>query len=122
MKSRTLLQTPEYHLTGQSTMLQNCCLMGGGCGQKELSTVRTLLPPCLTSWMQETDLVWMPPPQDFEQTENSVTFHLGGQGWSLQVRTSTSGRSIPRQLTGATGIWDTASEHTILVSYILGEL
>ena len=69
--------------------------------------------------MQETDLVWMPPPQDLEQTENSVTFHLGGQGWSLQVLTSTSGRSIPRQLTGATGIWDTASEHTILVSYKL---
>ena len=41
----TLDQGPVFHLTGQSTTLQNCCVMGGGWGQKESSTLKMLLPP-----------------------------------------------------------------------------
>ena len=57
-------------------MLQNCCLMGGGCGHCISSTVKIFEPPWRTSCMQVTDRVWMPPPQDFEHTTKSVTFHL----------------------------------------------
>ena len=46
------------HLGPQSTTLQNCCVMGGGCGQKASSTLSTFPLPWRTSWMQFTERVW----------------------------------------------------------------
>ena len=81
----TLDQGPVFHLTGQSTTLQNCCVMGGGWGQNESSTLKMLLPPWRTSWMQVTLRVWMPPPQVLEQVEKSETFHLELKNGKLEV-------------------------------------
>ena len=36
--THTLDQGPVFHLTGQSTTLQNCCVMGGGWGAEFLVT------------------------------------------------------------------------------------
>jgi hypothetical protein len=92
--------------------LQNCWVIGGGCGQKEWSTRRTLLWPWRTSWMQSTRLVCVPPPHDREHSPKSETFHRGGHGWSLHVRTFTSGRSDPRQCAADTAVSTPDDTHT----------
>ena len=58
VRGRTFSHGVTLHLGLQSTTLQNCCVMGGGCGQKASSTLRTFPLPCRTSWMQFTERVW----------------------------------------------------------------
>ena len=53
----TFSQGVTLHLGLQSTTLQNCCVMGGGCGQNASSTLSTFPLPCRTSWMQFTERV-----------------------------------------------------------------
>ena len=58
------------HLGPQSTTLQNCCVMGGGCGQKASSTLSTFPLPWRTSWMQFTERVWSASASERERAIN----------------------------------------------------
>lgn len=66
----------------------------------------------------KTYLFWVPPPQLLEQGPKSDAFHLGGQGWSLQLRTCTSGRSLMSQLMAATEVPRWESTQINWVSWI----
>lgn len=113
----TWLQSPVFHSTGQSIILQNCWARGGGCGQRSAPTGSVLLPPRATSWIQSTWRVWTPPPHVRLQMEKSDVFQRGGHGTSLHVRVIASGRRSIGHKCGLTR-WPSCSRtHSIIDSW-----
>ena len=105
-----------FQSSGQSIMLQNCLVRGGGWTQSSASTGSVLPPPRATSWMHWTARVWTPPPHDLLHGEKSEMFQRGGHGTSLQVRVMASGRRATSHSSGLTVSWSRSRTHSMIDS------
>jgi len=84
--------------------------VGGGCGHMLFGTIAVF--PSVTSCMQLTSRIWSPMPQLCEHGWKSLTFHRGGQGWSLHVCVSTSGWSFREHKYGETIFLSSSRTHS----------
>jgi len=107
---RTLAHSEVRHSVGQSIMLHCFRSVGGGCGHMLFGTMAVF--PSVTSCMQLTSRIWSPMPQLCEHGWKSLTFHRGGQGWSLHVCVSTSGWSLREHKYGETIFLSSSRMHS----------